>query len=214
MKNKLNRILILSLTFLISMISFIRVEAIESYQSIKHLNRIELLEVKDKEEVLVENNEIFEFYEENVETLEKLIEEKERIEEKKRKEKERIEREKRLNFKKEIVEFSKQFVGNPYVSGGTSLTSGADCSGFVQSVFRTFNISLPRTTSEQAVVGKGISIEQIEIGDIVSYGYNGSATHSAIYIGNGMIIHSSTPELGIRLDSMYIMPIVTIRRIV
>lgn len=214
MKNKLNRILILSFVFIISMISFIRVEAIEIHQSIKYLNKIELLKIKDKEEILVKNNEIFDFYEENVETLEKLVEEKERMEYEKQKEKERIEKEKRLNFKREIVEFSKQFVGNPYVLGGTSLTSGADCSGFVQSVFKAFNIQLPRTTSQQAVIGNSVSIDLIEIGDIVSYGYDGISTHSAIYIGNGMIIHSSTPELGIRIDSMYIMPILTIRRII
>ena len=214
MKNKLNRILILSFVFLISITSFIRVEAIESYQPIKNLNRIELLEIKEKDEVLVENEEIFKFYEENVETLEKLIEEKERIEEEKRKEQERIEREKRLNFKSQIVDFSKQFIGNPYVMGGTSLTNGADCSGFVQSVFGSFGISLPRTTTEQSIIGTGVSIEEIEIGDIVSYGYNGVSSHSAIYIGNGMIIHSSTPELGIRVDSISIMPIVSIRRII
>lgn len=214
MKSKLNRILILSFVFIISIVSFIRVEAIEKYYSIKPLSNLELIEIKDKEEVLVKNNEIFEFYEENVETLKKLVEEKERIEEEKRKEKERIERERRLNYKMQIVEFSKQFIGNPYVSGGTSLTNGADCSGFVQSVFKNFNIQLPRTTSEQAVFGNGVSIDEIEIGDIVSYGYNGVATHSAIYIGNGMIIHSSTPELGIRIDKIHMMPIVTIRRIV
>ena len=65
----------------------------------------------------------------------------------------------------------------------------------------------------QAASGYGVSIDEAQPGDIVSYGYNGYVSHSALYIGNGMIVHASTPELGIRVDSMYIMPIITIRRI-
>ena len=113
----------------------------------------------------------------------------------------------------EIANFALQFVGNPYVAGGTSLTAGADCSGFVMSVYANFGISLPRTTGGQAQSGYGVSLDEIQPGDIVSYGYSGYASHSALYIGNGMIVHASTPALGIRVDSMYIMPIVAIRRI-
>ncbi|MBQ9071714.1 MAG: C40 family peptidase [Bacilli bacterium] len=98
--------------------------------------------------------------------------------------------------------------------GGTSLTNGADCSGFVQTVYATYGISLPRTTTEQSVTGTSVAIESIEVGDIISYGYEGIVTHSAIYIGNGMIVHASTPELGIRIDNMYIMPILAIRSVI
>ena len=113
----------------------------------------------------------------------------------------------------EVANFAMQFVGNPYVAGGTSLTDGTDCSGFVQAVYANFGISLPRTTYEQANTGSPVSMQDIMPGDIVSYGYGGSVTHSAIYAGDGMIVHASTPSLGIRMDSMYIMPIVTIRRV-
>ena len=113
----------------------------------------------------------------------------------------------------DVASYAVQFVGNPYVYGGTSLTNGTDCSGFVMSVYAAFGISLPRTTGGQAASGYGVSIDEAQPGDIVSYGYNGYVSHSALYIGNGMIVHASTPELGIRVDSMYIMPIITIRRI-
>lgn len=113
----------------------------------------------------------------------------------------------------EVANFAMQFVGNPYVYGGTSLTNGADCSGFVMAVYANFGISLPRTTGGQAQSGYPVDINNIQAGDIISYGYNGYVSHSALYVGNGMIVHASTPELGIRLDNMNIMPIVTIRRI-
>lgn len=204
-KNKLNRMIIFSLIFVISFVAFTRINAIE----IKDVNvKIHLTyKVKEKDEVLVKNKEIFKFYKTNYKELQRLIEEKQRQEEI-QKEKERIE------LKNGIVEFSKQFVGNPYVSGGTSLTNGADCSGFVQTIFKTFGYSLPRTTSEQALVGEEVSLEEIEIGDIVSYGYGSSVTHSAIYIGNNKIIHASTPVGGIRIDDINIIPIVSIRKII
>lgn len=113
----------------------------------------------------------------------------------------------------DVASYATQFVGNPYVSGGTSLTDGADCSGFVMSVYSNFGVSLPRTSSEQSTVGYEVSVDEIQAGDIVSYGYNGSVSHSAIYIGDGTIVHASTPDLGIRTDNMYIMPIVTVRRV-
>ena len=201
MKNKLNRILILSLVF----ISFIQVDAIETN---KINNSIHLkYEVKEKEEVLVENKKIFEFYESNYKELKRLIAEQKRQEE-------IIKEQKRLALKSELIAFSKQFVGNPYVLGGNSLTNGTDCSGFVMLVYLTYGYNLPRTTSEQSVIGTEVSIEEIEVGDIVSYGYNGFATHSALYIGDGMIIHASTPEGGIRIDNMYIIPIQSIRRVI
>ena len=205
MKNKLNGIIIFSLIFVISYITFTNVYALE----IKVDNeKIHLTyKVKDKDEVIVKNKEIFKFYKTNYKELQRLIGEKQRQEEK-QKEKARLE------LKNGIVEFSKRFVGNPYVSGGTSLTNGADCSGFVQTIFKTFGYSLPRTTSEQALVGEEVSLEEIEIGDIVSYGYGSSVTHSAIYIGNNKIIHASTPVGGIRIDNINIIPIISIRKII
>lgn len=114
----------------------------------------------------------------------------------------------------QIAQFASQFVGNPYVYGGTSLTNGADCSGFVMSVYANFGIGLPRTTYEQSISGYGVSIDQMLPGDIVSYGYGGSATHSAIYVGNGTIVHAATPAQGIMFSNLYMMPIVAVRRIV
>ena len=113
----------------------------------------------------------------------------------------------------DVASFAVQFVGNPYVSGGTSLTNGADCSGFVQSVYANFGVSLPRTAPAQSTVGYSVPVDQIQAGDIISYGYNGNVSHSALYIGDNTIVHASTPSLGIRTDSMYIMPIVSVRRV-
>lgn len=113
----------------------------------------------------------------------------------------------------DVASYAVQFVGNPYVAGGTSLTNGADCSGFVMSVYANFGVSLPRTAPAQASVGTSVPLDQIQAGDIVSYGYNGNVSHSALYIGNNTIVHASTPSLGIRTDSMYIMPIVSVRRV-
>lgn len=113
----------------------------------------------------------------------------------------------------DLAIFAQQFVGNPYVYGGTSLTEGADCSGFVMKLYENYGVTLPRTAGDQSTVGYAVSIENAQPGDIISYGYDGIVGHSAIYIGNEMIVHASTPEGGIRIDSMYMMPIITIRRI-
>ena len=113
----------------------------------------------------------------------------------------------------DVASYAVQFVGNPYVYGGTSLTNGADCSGFVQSVYANFGVSLPRTAPAQSTVGYSVPVSEIQAGDIISYGYNGNVSHSALYIGDNTIVHASTPALGIRTDSMYIMPIVSVRRV-
>lgn len=106
-----------------------------------------------------------------------------------------------------IASYALQFVGNPYVSGGTSLTNGADCSGFTQSVFKHFGISIPRTSGEQAGGGKSVSLSEIQAGDIIYYG-----GHVAIYIGNGQIVHASTQKTGIKVSSYLYRTPISVRR--
>ena len=208
MKNIFKRILTLS--FIVVMLTF-DMHPIYALKSIKTIDinneELKLYDVKEKEEVLVKNNEIFDFYEENYEKFNLLLEEKVR-------EEERIAKEKRVNIKVGLVEYAKQFVGNPYVMGGNSLTNGTDCSGFVKLIYENYGIFLPRTPYEQSIFGEGVSIDNIEVGDIISYGYDGYVTHSALYIGDGMIVHAATQEQGIIISSMYMMPIVTIRRVI
>ena len=116
-----------------------------------------------------------------------------------------------------VVNYALQFNGNPYVYGGTSLTNGADCSGFVQSVYKHFGINLPRTTAGQATAGKAVSYSQAQPGDLILYSGNGgkSITHVAIYIGNGKIIHARTPAKGIGVTpATGGMVIMTVRRVI
>ncbi|MCH1953427.1 NlpC/P60 family protein [Enterocloster sp. OA13] len=96
-----------------------------------------------------------------------------------------------------VVAYAKQFLGNPYVYGGTSLTSGADCSGFTQSVFAHFGISTGRSSRDQAARGKVIPVSDVKPGDLLFYASGDYINHVAIYIGGGQIIHSSTPATGI-----------------
>ena len=109
----------------------------------------------------------------------------------------------------EIASYALQFVGNPYKAGGTSLTDGADCSGFVQSVYKHFGYSLPRTSYAQSTAGRAVSYSEAKPGDIIYYG-----GHVAIFIGNGQIVHASTEKTGIKVSSATYRSIVTIRRIV
>lgn len=115
-----------------------------------------------------------------------------------------------------IAAYAKQFVGNPYVHGGTSLTRGADCSGFTQSVYKHFGISIPRVARAQARVGKSVSWNNLQPGDLMFYSGNGgrSVTHAAIYIGNGKIVHAQTPRLGIGITTAKIMIWMGARRII
>lgn len=102
----------------------------------------------------------------------------------------------------QIVNFALQYVGNPYVWGGTSLTRGADCSGFVQSVMRNFGISLPRTSREQAKVGRAINSSEMRPGDLIFYANSsGTINHVAMYIGNGQIVHAASRRSGIRIST-------------
>ena len=99
-----------------------------------------------------------------------------------------------------VVDFALQFEGNPYVYGGTSLTNGADCSGFVMSVFANFGYSLPRVAAAQCDASTKKDISQIEPGDLVFYG-SGAIDHVALYIGDGKIIHASGAATGIKISN-------------
>lgn len=99
----------------------------------------------------------------------------------------------------QIVEFALQFEGNPYVYGGTSLTNGADCSGFVMSVFAQFGYSLPRVAADQYYQSVQKSVADLEPGDLVFYG--SGISHVALYIGDGQIIHASTSASGIKISN-------------
>ncbi len=107
----------------------------------------------------------------------------------------------------EVVDYAKNFIGNPYSYGGTSLTNGADCSGFVYSIFKHFGVNLPRVG--QSGVGKAVSYKNVKKGDILIY-----PGHVAIYAGNGKAIHAVNERLGIRITSVgYTGSVIAVRRI-
>lgn len=111
----------------------------------------------------------------------------------------------------QIANFACQFVGNPYVWGGTSLTNGADCSGFVMSVYAHFGISLPRVAADQANAGTSVSVDNLQPGDLLFYHGFG---HVAIYIGNGQVVHASNRATGIKISNYNYSPINKAVRIV
>lgn len=98
--------------------------------------------------------------------------------------------------------YAQKFVGNPYSYGGTSLTNGTDCSGFVQSVYSKYGISLPRTSGSQAGSGKSVSLDNVAPGDIIYYSSGGKVNHVALYIGDGKVVHASTKRTGITISNM------------
>ena len=110
-----------------------------------------------------------------------------------------------------IADYAVQFVGNPYVYGGTSLTNGADCSGFVQSVYKHFGYSLSRTAASQANDGKKVSVDNLQPGDLLFYHNFG---HVAIYIGGGQVVHASNKATGIKISTYNYSPINKAVRIV
>lgn len=112
----------------------------------------------------------------------------------------------------DLCQYAKEFLGNPYVWGGTSLTNGTDCSGFVLSVFKKYGVSLPHYSGAQANCGTTITLGEAKPGDLVFYGNGKSINHVAIYIGGGQVIHASNPKTGIRISNVsYRTPIKVVR---
>ena len=109
---------------------------------------------------------------------------------------------------KEIAAYACKFIGNPYVAGGTSLTNGADCSGFTQAVYRDFGISIPRNSTAQRSCGTGVSYADAQPGDLICY-----SGHVGMYIGNGYIVHASTQKTGIKITAATYREILAVRRV-
>ena len=103
----------------------------------------------------------------------------------------------------DLISYATQFVGNPYVWGGTSLTNGADCSGFTLSIFAKYGVYLPHYSKAQANCGTRISASEAKPGDLFFYGSGSSISHVAIYIGNGQIVHASSKKTGIKISNAF-----------
>lgn len=114
----------------------------------------------------------------------------------------------RIKKSAELIAYAKQFIGNPYVYGGTSLTNGTDCSGFVKGVYKHFGVSLPRTSSGMRRSGYRVSVQDMQPGDIVCY-----EGHVGIYAGNGKIVNAIDERKGIGMSNAFYKPIITVRRI-
>ena len=114
----------------------------------------------------------------------------------------------------QVVNYALQFVGYPYVYGGNSLTNGTDCSGFTKLIYASYGVYLPRSAPEQAYAGRHVSLEDIMPGDIIVSGYDGVVCHASIYIGDGKLVHALNSNVGIVVTSMYIMPIIDVRRVI
>lgn len=114
-----------------------------------------------------------------------------------------------------VVAYALQFVGNPYVYGGSSLTNGTDCSGFTMSVYAYFGYSLPHQSGSQSGYGTAVSTDELLPGDLLFYSSGGSGIgHVALYIGNGQVVHASTPATGIKISSAFYRTPICARRII
>lgn len=107
--------------------------------------------------------------------------------------------EEKNNLRYGIANFAKQFIGNPYAYGGTSLTNGADCSGFTMSLYANYGYSIPRVATTQGAMGIAVNESELLPGDLVIYTYG----HAGIYVGNGLMVHAATPEKGIVMQPMF-----------
>ena len=167
----------------------------EEAAQIREERRVEKAQ-KASEKAEQEKVDALQFIQQTIEEAKKKAEEEAR---KKAEEEAKKAEEQRLAKRQEVVDFALQFEGNPYVYGGTSLTNGADCSGFVMSVFANFGYSLPRVAAAQCDASTKKDISQLEPGDLVFYG-NGYIDHVALYIGDGKIIHASNAATGIKIS--------------
>ena len=114
-----------------------------------------------------------------------------------------------------LVNYSKHYLGLRYVSGGNSLETGTDCSGFTKLIFKEFGISLGRTVNSQMYSGSYVSKSDLQPGDLVFYGnYSNYASHVAIYIGNNLVIHESNPNDGVKISPLNMMVYITARRVI
>lgn len=180
----------------------------------KREKKIEKKETKkenpEKEEVLEDPEQIFEFAESKEEEEARLLKEAEEAQKKEEEERKKAEEEakEKGGSGQAVVDYACQFIGNPYVWGGTSLTSGADCSGFVQSVYKHFGVSLPRTSGQMRGAGKGVSYSEAVPGDVICYD-----GHVGIYMGDGQIVNAINSSKGIGVLSATYANIITVRRI-
>ena len=101
-----------------------------------------------------------------------------------------------------IVDYACQFIGNPYVWGGTSLTNGTDCSGFTQSVLANFGISISRTAASQSGGGTAVDMSNLQPGDLLFYDNGSGIGHVSMYIGNGQVVHASNEQTGIIVSNV------------
>lgn len=112
------------------------------------------------------------------------------------------------------MNYALQYVGNPYVWGGTSLTKGVDCSGFTMQVMRQFGVSLPHYSGSQAKMGKAVTSGNMRPGDLIFYaGSGGQVNHVAIYIGNGQVVHAASRKSGIKISTWNYRSPVAIRNV-
>lgn len=114
----------------------------------------------------------------------------------------------------DMIAYAKQFLGNPYVWGGESLTHGTDCSGFTKGIYSHFGYYLPRVSRSQASAGTSVNASSIRPGDLVFYGSGSYISHVAMYIGNGQVIHASNPRTGIKISNMYYRSPIKITRVI
>ena len=175
----------------------------EEAAQIREERRVEKAQ-KASEKAEQEKEDALQFIQQTIEEAKKKAEEEARKkaeeEAKKAEEEAKKAEEQRLAKRQAVVDFALQFEGNPYVYGGTSLTNGADCSGYVMSVFANFGYSLPRVAAAQCDAATKKDISQLEPGDLVFYG-SGYVDHVALYIGDGKIIHASGAATGIKISN-------------